>query len=271
MEPQLSSDDRPIVLCDLDGVVWLSHQPIPGSVDAVARLRAAGFRVLFVTNNSGPLIASHESALHAIGIPAAGDVLSAAMAAGTLVTPGDRVLVCGGPGVVEAVAAAGGDAMLANDAAHDDHDATFDVVVAGIHRWFDYEVMRRAASAIRQGARFIATNDDATYPTPAGLIPGGGAIVAAIAVAAGVAPTIAGKPHQPMAGLVRRVVGADRARGAVMVGDRGDTDGLFASLLGCRYAQVDSGVTPADVGVEPTPDLRAADLASVADRLIEQR
>ena len=73
--------DPVAVLCDLDGVVWLAHHPIRGSVEAVARLRASGRRVVFVTNNSSARVAEQESALAAIGIPAAGDVLTSATAA----------------------------------------------------------------------------------------------------------------------------------------------------------------------------------------------
>src|SRR3954447_4306566 len=99
------TDGPCVVLCDLDGVVWLSHQAIEGSVEAIARLRAAGHRVLFVTNNSASRIAEQEAALAAIGITATGDVLSSANAAGLLVTAGERVMVCGGPGIVEAITA----------------------------------------------------------------------------------------------------------------------------------------------------------------------
>ena len=79
-------------------------QPIPGSVEAIADLRAAGHRVLFVTNNSAARVEVQEAALAAIGIPADGDVLTSANAAALLIEPGERVLVCGGEGVVEAVA-----------------------------------------------------------------------------------------------------------------------------------------------------------------------
>ena len=72
------------VFCDLDGVVWLAHRPIPGSVEAVARLRAAGHRVLFVTNNSAATVAEQVGALDRIGIAAGGDVLTSARAAALL-------------------------------------------------------------------------------------------------------------------------------------------------------------------------------------------
>jgi 4-nitrophenyl phosphatase len=137
--------------------------------------------------------------------------------------------------------------------------------------------MRRAAGAVRRGARLIATNDDATYPTPDGPIPGGGSIVAAIATAAGVEPLIAGKPHAAMATVVRDLLGGLPAD-AVMVGDRPSTDGLFARTLGCRYALVRSGVTPEGATVEGVAGdassrvevhLDVADLAAVARWLIE--
>jgi 4-nitrophenyl phosphatase len=248
-----------VVLLDLDGVVWLAHQPIGGSVDAVARLRAAGTRVLFVTNNSASTRAEHEAALAAIGIPAVGDVVSSAMAAAVLVEAGERVMVCGGPGVVEAVESRGGVVVAG---------APCDAVMVGFHRSFDYDELRRAAAAVHGGARLIGTNDDATYPTPDGPIPGGGAILAAVAVGSGAVPTIAGKPYGPMADLVRLTVGAVDASDAVMVGDRPSTDGRFAVELGCRYAQVWSGVTPIGTEIDPEPAIVAVDLAAVVDELL---
>jgi ribonucleotide monophosphatase NagD (HAD superfamily) len=83
-----------------------------------------------------------------------------------------------------------------------------------------------------------------------------------------VVPIIAGKPYQPMADLVRATIGDAAALRAVMVGDRPETDGLMAATLGCRYAHVESGVTPRGSTVHPTPDLIAANLAGVAKVLI---
>jgi glycerol-1-phosphatase len=257
--------DQPcVVLCDLDGVIWLSHHPIPGSVDAVAHLRDAGHRVLFVTNNSAARVEVQEASLAAIGIPATGDVLTSANAAAMLIEPGERVLVCGGEGVTQAVTGRGAIAV------HDEADLGdgVDAVMVGFHRTFDYERMRIACTAVLGGARLIGTNDDATYPTPDGPIPGGGAILASIVTASGATPIVAGKPHEPMAALVRATVGDSRAAHAVMVGDRPETDGLMAATLGCRYAHVETGVTAPGSIVTPTPDLTAADLAEVAKVLI---
>lgn len=261
-------EEKRVVLCDLDGVVWLSHIPIPGSVEAIATLRAAGHRVLFVTNNSSARVEAQEAALAAIGIPATGDVLTSANAAALLIAAGERVMVCGGEGVVQAVLSR--DAIVVDEHATGS-DANVDVVIVGFHRSFDYDAMMKASTAARDGARLIGTNDDATYPTPEGPIPGGGAILASVVTAAGVAPTIAGKPYEPMAALVRATVGEAAAKNAVMVGDRPSTDGRMAAVLGCHYAHVESGITPPGSKVEPTPTLVAADLLEVAKVLVAGR
>lgn len=248
------------VLCDLDGVVWLAHDPIPGAAEAVARLRASGRRVLFVTNNSMSTVAEQEAALAACEIPAIGDVVTSAQAGASLVTASDSVLVAGGRGVVEAVRERG-----ATIVDHEDPDA----VIVGLHHHFDYPGLRTASRAIRNGARFVATNDDATFPTPDGFTPGAGSIVAAVATAAGASPVVAGKPNQPMADLVRERCGPRfSANTALMVGDRWSTDGEFARALDCPFALVRTGVTGSgdDAGGDATID--ALDLAAVADLVL---
>lgn len=244
-------------ILDLDGVIWLAGEPIPGSAEAVAALRAAGERVCFATNNSSVRVADQEAKLSAFGIPAEGDVLTSATAAALLLQPGQTALVCGGPGVVEA---------LERRAITPVRDGDADAVVVGFHLDFDYGRLRAAHAAIRNGARLIGTNDDATYPTPEGPIPGGGAILAAVAYAAGVDPVIAGKPYAPMAGLVRELAGDGPH---VVVGDRPSTDGLFAATLGAPFALVLSGVTAVgDLPVTPEPAWVSTDLATlVADQL----
>ena len=242
-----SKDLKPAILCDLDGVVWLSHDPIPGSVEAIAALRAAGHRVLFVTNNSYSLIASQEHTLAKIGVPSVGDVLSSSGAAATLLHAGQRVLVAGGPGVVEAVEQAGAIVVGRTDddldeASAQSNDVNIDAVVVGFHKTFDFESMRRASAAVRAGATLIGTNQDATFPTSSGVIPGGGSILAAIAAASGVAPIVAGKPYVPMGELVKRTLNVDDLSECWMVGDRFSTDGMFAKNIGAKFCLVTSGV-----------------------------
>ena len=242
-------------LLDLDGVIWLAGLPIPGSADAVARLRERGERVCFVTNNSSQTVADQEAKLAAFGIPATGDVLTSAMAAALLLQPGQRALVAGGPGVVEALERRRVEVVRTGDA---------DAVVVGFHLDFDYGRLRAASDAVLHGARLIGTNDDPTYPTPEGPIPGGGAILAAVATATGVEPVVAGKPHAPMAGLVRELAGNGPH---VVVGDRPSTDGLFAVTLGATFGLVLSGVTSDDdLPVTPDPDWIAPDLATMVEQ-----
>lgn len=238
---------------DLDGVLWRGDQPIPGAAGAVARLRAAGSRVVFLTNNAGATVAEHAAKLEGMGIGVGpDDLLTSAQAAATLLAPGSTALPCAGEGVREALAAAGVRMVEQTPA---------DAVVVGWHRTFDYDGLARAADAVRAGARLIGTNEDATYPTPGGLLPGAGALLAAVATASGVAPEVAGKPHAPMLRLIAERVG----RVDAVVGDRPSTDGALARALGARFALVLSGVTPAAGAsrADPAPDVVAPDLAAL--------
>jgi 4-nitrophenyl phosphatase len=237
---------------DLDGVVWLGDQPIPGAAAAVARLRAAGEAVVFCTNNSGEPVTSVEAKLARHGIEATGDVVTSAVAAASLVEAGETVLVCGGPGITEAIVSIGATVVREGPA---------DVVIVGFDRGFDYERLRVASAAVRTGARLIGTNDDATYPTADGLLPGGGSLLAAVETASGTRAVVAGKPYAPMTELLRARLG----RQGVMVGDRPDTDGRFAHALGYAFALVLSGVTSAGQRADPVPDVIAADLAALVD------
>jgi len=261
------------ILCDLDGVVWLMHQPIAGSVEAITRLRSDGHRVLFVTNNSSATLATQEAALAKIGVPASGDVCTSAQAAALLLSRGERVLVAGGPGIVEAIEQVG--AVLVARTDDDVSDAEFaaravdiDTVMVGYHASFNYRGLTRAVTSILAGARLVATNDDPTYPTPAGLIPGGGAILAAIAKAGGVQPIIAGKPFAPMGQLVRQRLGINDLSVAWMAGDRDSTDGAFARLVGAKFGLMLSGVNEKSDERTVAPDGVFANLAALADHVL---
>lgn len=250
-------------LLDCDGVVWLADQVIPGAPQAVALLREAGERVLFLTNNSWPLRAEHAAKLAKMGIEASEeDVVTSSMAAARLVTPGERVLVIGGPGLHEELAARG--AELLEPGEGDPTSAS--AVVVGMDLSFSYARLAAATTALRAGsARLVATNEDATFPTGAGLLPGAGSVVAAVATAGGAAAVVAGKPHEPVAALVREAAGEV----AMMVGDRPSTDGRFARLLGVPFGLVLSGVTaPGHGPLDPSPDVEADDLLALVEKVL---
>jgi 4-nitrophenyl phosphatase len=258
----------PVVLLDLDGVVWLGDTTIPGSPAAVHALRAHGARVAFFTNNSSMRVPDLVAKLQAHGISAEPeDVLSSAQAAADLLSEGaapvERVLPCAGPGVIEAVEAKGMTVVRPEPTAVDAVDA----VVVGWHRTFDFDELDRASAAVRGGARFVATNLDPTYPADGRVLPGGGAIVAAVATASGMQPEVAGKPEPPAAALVRRRLGDT----GVMVGDRPSTDGAFADALGWPFALVLSGVgghDPAEPVPTPAPPFVADDLAAIVPAIL---
>ena len=253
-----------VVLCDLDGVVWLAHEPIPGAVEAIARLRAAGIRVLFVTNNSFSTRQQQVDALGRIGIEAEGDVITSAMSAATAVQAGWRVMVCGGEGLIEEISMAGAEIVVP----YRERAASgpFDAVVVGFHREFDFEVLTDALTAVRGGATLVGSNSDPNYPTPTGPIPGGGAILAAVEKTTGVAALVTGKPHLPMAELVYAMCPGVRPDEMVMVGDMPATDGAFARTIGCPYALVLSGMTTSAEGIDA--DIIEESLAGVANYIL---
>lgn len=246
---------------DLDGVVWLAGHAIPGSPEAVRRLRDAGHRVAFVTNNSTPTVAEYVDRLRHAGIEVQPEELAtSSQAAATLVAPGSRATCVGGEGVREALL----DRQVKLVGAADKPDA----VVVGRSLQLDFGELAAAATAIRDGARFIATNTDATFPTPHGPEPGAGALIAYLEVGSGAKAEVAGKPEGPMAELVRSRYGQPD----VVVGDRAETDGAFAARVGVPFALVLTGVTrPSDLPLDPEPAFVAGDLASVVPKILDRQ
>jgi glycerol-1-phosphatase len=246
---ETTAGGNPVVCLDLDGVLWRGDEPIPGGAEAVAQLRAAGCVVGFMSNNSSVPVADVAAKLGRSGIDVPHEhVLTSALAAADLLSvdlaPGSRVLTCAGPGVEEALTAAGFEPVREGPAV---------AVVVGFHRDFNFDGLDRASAAVRAGARFVATNLDATYPMAGGrLVPGAGSIVAAVATASGCSPELAGKPAAPAADMVQHRLGLT----GVIVGDRPTTDGALADRLGWPFALVLSGVARQmpGPGEEPVPD-----------------
>jgi len=259
----LGSSDEPLAtaydaaLLDLDGVVYVGPHLVPGAAGALDLARRAGLRLAFVTNNaarSADAVAAH---LCDLGVPAtAADVATAAQAAARILRErlpaGAPVLVVGGPGLVAAVR----DAGFAVVAAADPRPAA---VVQGYTDTTTYAELAEAALAIRAGALWVASNRDATMPSPRGQVPGNGAMVAALAVATGREPVVAGKPELALHQESMARVGASRA---LVVGDRLDTDIAGAARAGCDSLLVLTGVTDVDLLLAAPPGMRPTYLAA---------
>jgi glycerol-1-phosphatase len=226
---------------DLDGVVWTGDEAVPGAPETIRTLRDAGKRLAFVTNNSSQTPESYAKKLAEVGaqgeeaeVVTSADAVARLMESRIPALRGRVAYVIGGPGLVERVAQVG---VRISDGA----DPTeCSIVVVGWDVHLTYDKLRIATLAIRAGAAFVASNADATYPTPEGLWPGCGAIVAALRTSTAVEPMVAGKPQPLMLEVAKERVGGTPA---LMIGDRIDTDVAAAQAVGWPSALVLTGAT----------------------------
>jgi 4-nitrophenyl phosphatase len=249
------------VVCDLDGVVYLSETPIPGAGAALTEIDRRGYRLVFATNaaiRTPEQVAAHITT--ASGYPARpGQVVTSATAVAEILGAGDEpVLVVGESGLAATIEGAG-------FALTEDPEAARTVVV-GLDRRLTYDRLRLATRALLRGARFVASNEDPTYPTESGLWPGAGAIVAALEAATGRAAEVVGKPHGPMRAAIRRALGSGPTWG---VGDRAETDLAMARQEGWVAVLVLSGVVSDAAEVPPglRPDLVLSSIAELPAHL----
>ena len=259
-EPLSSAYD--VALLDLDGVVYLGGSAVPGAADALAKAKASGMRLAFVTNNSSRTPAAIAAHLTALGLPAtAQDVVSSAHAAARLLaerlSPGAAVLVVGGMGLRAAVRERGFrpvSVATGRPAA----------VVQGYAPDISYSMLTEAALAVQAGAWYVASNGDATMPTTRGRQPGNGAMSQVIVTATGQSPVIAGKPEPP---LHAEAVARSGAHHPLVVGDRLDTDIEGAVRVHADSLLVLTGVArPLDVVLAPPhqrPTYLARDLSGL--------
>jgi len=248
-----------VALLDLDGVVYVGPDAVPGVPDALTDARTMGMRLGFVTNNAARTPEEVARHLSELGVPAeSSDVITSAMAAATVVAEqfgaGARVLPVGGPGVAAALRAAG---LTVVEWAEDEPQA----VVQGYGREVGWPQLAEAVVAVRNGARHVATNADSTIPSPRGPLPGNGAMVAVVRNVTGQEPLVTGKPDPAMHAECVRRTGAQRP---LVVGDRLDTDIEGAVAAGTPSLLVLTGVTsPSELLGAPArarPTYVAADL-----------
>ena len=256
---------------DMDGVLYRGNEPLGGVADVLNALALRERRYILATNNSMSTPASYVKKLAGMGI----DVPAEAILTSGLATrdylletlpPESGIFVIGMPALREQIFA---DAPLQPVQYGEEEPAA---VVVGLDLQFNYDKLKAANQAIRAGARFVATNADATLPTETGLVPGAGSIVAAVAVASGQTPTVIGKPETPLLEMALHRMGVAPSE-AVMVGDRLDTDIVAGHRAGMLTVLVLTGVSTRDeVPLAPVlPDLVLTDLTALVDALAAER
>ncbi|GAB4571098.1 MAG: HAD-IIA family hydrolase [Anaerolineae bacterium] len=255
------------VVLDGDGVLWRGSAPLPGISDFFGLLERLGIPFVLATNNSTRMVEDYVRKLEGLGIQAqpSNIVTSATATAAYLkATYGEDL-------AVHIVGEAGLHQILL-EAGYANQMSRADVVVAGLDRDLTYEKVRRAAHFILNGAVFVGTNGDRTFPTPGGLAPGAGAVLAAIQTTCGREPIVIGKPQPTMFAMALRSLNVAPEE-ALMIGDRLDTDILGAQRAGLRTALVMCGVTDPETlaASKIQPDAVFKDLLEVATQWHEVR
>jgi 4-nitrophenyl phosphatase len=264
-----------LVIFDLDGVVYRGDRVVAGAPELIRRVREHGLTVRFATNNSMLEPSEFVSRLAALHIAAGEDELVTS----TMATvqhlrrrlPEVRhVLAVGEHGLLTLLRGGGYRVTAAAEALPDGFDGEpldgYDAVVVGLDRSFDYRRLAAAHAAIRGGARFIATNADATYPTAHGLVPGAGTMVAAMRAACGVEPTIIGKPQPGIFLAILEGAGIDREQ-ALVVGDNPAADIVAARRAGIASVLVLTGVADASMAAELDGERRPDAVVAGPDEL----
>lgn len=249
-------------LVDLDGVVWVGREMLPGAIGTLRALLEAGKEIVFVTNNPGKPATSYAARLREAGLEIGDDrIVTAGEATARLAAASaraeDGAFVIGAAAFKQTIAEAGV-GVLEGEAGSD-----AGVVVVSGHRDFDYGELLTATRALQGGAVLLATSRDPTLPMPGGAWPGTGAVLAAVETASGATAEIGGKPESHLFELAReRIAGAERV---AMVGDRVSSDIEGGRRAGLETVLVLSGATAREQAESavPPPDHIAEDLAGL--------
>lgn len=258
------------LILDMDGVLWRGEEPI-GDLPAVFReIRQRGWRFTLATNNATLSVDQYREKLSRFGVEVErGQILNSAAATAQILRrqhpQGGPVFMIGEVGLRKSLEDEG---FIVLDGDTPGSTSPPLAVVVGLDRALTYEKLRQAAELIRAGTPFIATNPDRTLPVPEGLIPGAGAILAALQAATDKEPRMIGKPMPDIYQIALERMGVEAGE-TLAVGDRLETDIAGAQKIGCHTALVLSGVsTPVQAQAwSPPPDYVAADLAALLTML----
>ena len=248
------------LILDMDGVLWHDTQAI-GHLPAIfAAISDLGLRYVFATNNATKTVAEYQDKLSKFGLDVQAEQIITSAATTALYlqehyAAGTCIYVVGSDSLRQILRQHGFVVSPVDDC------RSAQLVVVGMDVGMTYEKIRNAALLVRAGAGFIATNTDATFPTPQGLFPGAGTMVAAIRTASGRDPVIIGKPSSAMYEHAYRVLNLN-PREVMGIGDRLETDIAGAQKAGCLSGLVLSGVSTLSQAQawQPSPDIIAANL-----------
>ena len=252
------------LILDMDGVLWRDNTPI-GDLPAIfAHIRERGLQVALATNNATKTVDEYLDKFSGFGVTLEPwQIITSALASVEVLSKrfpeGGAVFIVGENGLERALAESGFTPIT------DPDDERVPVaVVGGFDRSVTYNKLRRATLHIRAGVPFYGTNPDRTFPTPQGLIPGAGAILAALEAATGINPIIIGKPEPAMMYMALERLGTT-PKETLVVGDRLETDITAGQAAGCKTALVLSGVSNREQAQawEPAPDFIVEELSTL--------
>jgi 4-nitrophenyl phosphatase len=247
------------LIIDMDGVLYRGREAIPGAADLIDFLREREIGFILATNNSTRTPQQFIDRLSRMNVTVrSGDLLTSAQSTasylGAIAPPGTRLFVVGQDGLHTALREAG--FVLVEERA--------EYVVVGMDPTICYERLAQATLLIRDGAGFVGTNPDRTFPSERGIVPGAGSLLAFLEAATDVTATVIGKPATAMFEQALDRLAADPASTAVL-GDRLETDILAGQRAGLGTILVLSGVTDeamlSDAPIQP--DLIFRDVADL--------
>jgi 4-nitrophenyl phosphatase len=224
------------IIFDMDGVLYRGNTAIKGAAETITSLRKRGIRLFFLTNAGNRSRKSRAEKARRVGLDVRDEeVYTTSHAAAHYIAnrkKGATVFCLGEPGTEDELRHAG---LKVVQTEHPEF------VLVCLDRFADYKKMSTAFRGIINGAEFIATNEDSTYPVEDGLLPGAGALVNFLKFSTGKKPIVIGKPNTYIFDMIMKESGSKKSE-MLIVGDRPESDILLGHNAGIKTCLVLTGV-----------------------------
>ncbi len=254
---------KDLFIFDMDGTIYLGGNPFPFAIEFIKKLRKAGKRVLFFTNNASHAPRFYMDKLSRLGFePEEGEILTSGNVTAAFLTRkrgGKTVYLLATPELWDQFHAEGVDLVCDRNGTPDGRDA--DIVVTSFDTTLTYEKLTAACDFIRGGAEYLCTHPDYNCPTETGFIPDSGAIAACITASTGVLPTYFGKPYRETVEMIEEITALSRGDMCIF-GDRLYTDIATGKNHGILSVLVLTGESKEE-------DARAAEEGAKPDILLQ--